>query len=276
MIEFLKGLIIGAAMIIPGVSGGVLAVILGIYDKLLKAVSHLFKDFKKNMLYLIPIGSGIVLGILIVSKLLQYLFEKYTNPIQFTFMGFIIGSIPVLFRHIKNKKGKFNYVACIITFLFAIVLVILDKNNAFGIVQTNNIVDVSTIRLFISGIFLAIGTIVPGISNFQLLMLIGTYTSVLNAIAAFTNPFAIGTTLLMKLIPLILGFVIGAIILVKLLSHLIEKYYTVSYSAISGFVIGSIPIIYPGFSWNLEGFICILLLIGGFLLSNKISSFEKE
>ncbi|MFA5602772.1 MAG: DUF368 domain-containing protein [Bacilli bacterium] len=274
--EFLKGLIIGAAMIIPGVSGGVLAVIFGIYDKLLNAVSHLFKNFKKNMMYLIPIGTGIVLGILVVSKLLQYLFDKFANPIQFTFMGFIIGSVPVLFRHIKSKKGQFNYIACMITFVFATILVILDKNNAFGIVQTDNIIDVSTIRLFISGIFLSIGTIIPGVSNFQLLMLIGTYTVVINAIAAFTNPFMIGSALLIKLIPLVLGFIIGAIVLIKLLSHLIEKYYAISYSAISGFVIGSIPIIYPGFNWNLEGFICILLLIGGFFLSNKISRLEKE
>jgi putative membrane protein len=274
--ELAKGIVIGAAMIIPGVSGGVLAVVMGIYDKMLKALSNLFKDFKKNFIYLLPIGTGIILGILIFSKILKYMFDKYPMPIRFVFMGFIIGSIPILFRHIKKKQGKFNYTACGIAFTFAIGLAILDKIDFFGSIQSDNIVDVSTIRLFISGIFIAIGTIVPGISNFQLLLLIGTYTTFLNTIAAFTNPFGLEVSVITGMIPLILGFIIGAFLLIKLLSHLIEKHYTISYSAISGFTIGSIPIIYPGLTFNSEGFISILLLMLGIYASTKLSMLEKE
>lgn len=274
--ELAKGIVIGAAMIIPGVSGGVLAVIMGIYDKLLKAVSNLFKDFKKNFLYLLPIGTGIILGILIFSKILKYMFDKYPMPIRFAFMGFIIGSIPILFRHIKKKHGKFNYSACGIAFAFAICLAILDKISFFGTIQTDNIADVSTIRLLITGMLVAIGTIVPGVSNFQLLLLIGTYTPFLSAIAAFTNPFGLEANVIINIAIMMVGFIIGSILLIKLLSHLIEKYYTISYSAISGFTIGSILIIYPGLTFSSEGLISILLLMIGIYVSTKLSMLEKE
>ena len=102
--RMVQGLVVGVANIIPGVSGGTMAVVMGIYDKLISAVSDLKKDFKKSVLYLLPIGLGAVLGIVLFSHLIKYLLGSYSMPTNFFFLGLILGSIPMIYRRASREK----------------------------------------------------------------------------------------------------------------------------------------------------------------------------
>ena len=104
-INYMKGILIGSGAILPGISSGVFCVIFGIYEKLINSILNLFHDFKKNMFFLLPIGLGGITGILLVGKLLNFLFNEYPMPTKFCFIGLILGSIPILFKQANHKNG---------------------------------------------------------------------------------------------------------------------------------------------------------------------------
>ena len=104
LIDYCKGILIGSGAILPGISSGVFCFFLGIYEKLIDSVLNLFHDFKKNVIFLLPIGLGGITGVLLVGKLLNFLFNEYPMPTKFCFIGLILGSIPVLFKQANQKK----------------------------------------------------------------------------------------------------------------------------------------------------------------------------
>lgn len=267
--QILMGIVIGGAMVLPGVSGGVLAVIFGIYDKIMYALNHLFKDFKNSFKTLLPLGIGGVIGVLLFSKVIKFLFESYAVATQYAFMGFVIGGIPALVMNVKKKGGNVNYLATIISFLVIVGLLFIDGNNIINIVGTNNIVDAPLIKVILSGALLAIGIIFPGVSNFQLLMLIGMYHAILNVIAGVPEVLFDMPTLTI-LIPLGISFLVSVILIIKLYNYMANKHYSLLYSIIIGFVLGAVPVMYPGFSLNLETFIGIGLAVVGFFIAGKI------
>lgn len=272
--EIVVGIIIGGAMILPGVSGGVLAVILGIYDDIMYALNNIFKQFKKSMRTLIPLGIGGMIGVLLFSKAIKFLFENYSIATQYAFMGFVVGGVPALMNDVKKKGGTINYVAILISFLIVVGLLILDQNDVLGGGFTA-ITDVSYLRIIISGILLAIGVILPGVSNFQLLMLIGMYHVILNIAAGIPEVlFDINTML--RLIPLGISFILSVIAMIKLYNYLAKKNYSLLYSVIIGFVIGALPVMYPGFAFNLETFIGIILAGFGFYISYYFGKKENN
>lgn len=169
IISTLKGILIGAGAILPGISSGVLLVIFGIYEKLVDSVLGIFKDFKKNIIFLFPIALGSIIGFFLFGKILNYFFEAYQNESKILFLGLILGSIPSLFKHI-NKKKNFRLSFLIYTissFLVGLLLFIFEKNishSSFGYLQTN------FIFLFISGFAMSAGVIIPGISSTVILM----------------------------------------------------------------------------------------------------------
>ena len=105
LFDYLKGIAIGAGAILPGISSGVLCVIFGLYEKLINSVLNIFKDFKTNFKFLLPIGLGGVTGILLFGKILKYLFNSFPMQTKFAFIGLIIGCIPILFKKANSKKG---------------------------------------------------------------------------------------------------------------------------------------------------------------------------
>ncbi len=251
--NFFYGIIIGIGFIIPGVSGGVLATILGIYDTILDKLNNLFKNFKENILYLLPIVVGIIISILLFSKLILYLLNNKLNFISYVFIGLILGCIPYLFKEIKNKTQKsISITYLLITFILGIILFLIEKNNIF---DTNN---PTFLIMFIAGIFYAIGKIVPGISGAALLMLLGVYEYFLSVIA---NPLSITFDTILIFIPFIISFIFSSIIIIKLIDYLLKKHFRNTYSAIIGFVLSSILFIYPN---NLS----ILSIIIAFLSFN--------
>jgi len=248
----LKGIFIGMGAILPGISSGVLCVILGLYDKLVESVLGIFKNFKENFKFLFPIIIGIVFGFLLFGNILNYLFNTYESECKSIFLGFIIGGIPTLFKTAnKGNKFKSSYlIYTILSFSIGIFLFMLEKNfNTWNFNSQSNY-----IYLLIAGISMSAGIIIPGVSSTVILMCFGIYYNYLNAISTLN---------LSILIPIGMGVIIGSIIFLKLIRFLLNKYPTQTYYSIIGFVIGSIFVIIPtNFS-----FPCILLFIVGLSIS---------
>lgn len=267
-VYLLIGVIIGTGFIIPGVSGGALAVILGVYDKIFNSFKNIKN--KENFIFLSTITLGIVLGIIGFGNLLLLLLDTREVPTKYIFIGLVIGGIPSLIKSIKEKSNNsFKLIPFLIAILLSIGLFMLEKKN-FGINISSEMSAGNTpiIGLFIAGILYSVGKIVPGISGSALLMLVGMYEYFLKVIA---NPFAITGHVLFSLIPFFLGVFIGMLVLFKLMNYLFAKYYIKTYSAILGFVIGSLLYLYPGFNFDITGLICIVLLISSTAVSYMLT-----
>lgn len=240
--NFLKGIVVGIATLVPGVSGGTMAVILGIYDGLIHAIGSFFEDWKKHTLLLFQVGLGGLVGIGLFSRLLENALETHRVVMQFLFMGIIIGGLPVLYRKSKtSKKRDFT------DFIFLIIgLVLVSFLSAEPEVTTSLATAQglkSVIFLFIAGIVIAIALILPGISASFMLLTLGLLSVTLNAINTLNIPF---------LIPLGLGLVVGTLGTTKLIETFLQKYPSKAYMLIMGFVIGSLVPVFPGIPQNLE------------------------
>ena len=229
-----KGIFIGIGAILPGISSGVICVILGIYDKLVANVLGLFKNFKENSKFLFPIMIGIFIGFFLFGNILNYLFNTYENECKSLFSGFIIGSIPNLFKS-ANKDSKFKpsfIIYTILSLILGIFLFILEKNLNIP----NYDISSNFIYLFIAGLAMSAGIIIPGVSSTVILMCFGIYNTYLAAIATLN---------LTILIPIGLGIIIGSILFLLLMRYLLKNFPTRTFYSIIGFVLGSILVIVP-------------------------------
>ncbi len=267
---FLIGILIGTAMIIPGVSGAVIAVIFGVYDKLIASLTNLFKDFKKNMLFLSVLGSGILVGAIWFSNIMMFLYEKCEVATKLSFIGLILGGVPFLIGEVrKNKEEKINIKILFITLLFSLTLWYFSKNLINLTINFNNSSKViNFLLLFLAGFIYSVGKVIPGISSSFLLIIIGMYEFVLSVMA---NPVNALITSFDKILPFILGLIFGVIVLLKLMNFLLDKKFGLTYSIIIGFVIGSIPALIPKFGFNLEFITGIIVMIVSFVLSYKLT-----
>lgn len=267
----IKGFFIGIANIIPGVSGGTLAITLGIYEKLISCISHFFKNLKENIKFLLPIGIGAIISILVGSKVISYALNKYTLATILFFIGLIIGGIPLLNRKIKNKYHNIsNIIIFIFTFSFVIVLSLLKGEN----IVSFETLDISKyISLFLVGVVAAATMIIPGVSGSFVLMLLGFYKPIIDCINALTKFDNIGHNMLV-LVPFGIGVIIGFAVISKLLEYLFKKYETKTYFGVMGFVLSSIITIFTG----AEGLIFsvpqlivgIILFVIGFFIAYKL------
>ena len=255
--NLIYGIIIGIGFIIPGVSGGVIATILGIYEIIINKINNIFNDFKNNIIYLLPILIGVILSIFLFSKIILYLINNKLIFISYVFIGLILGCIPFLIKEIKKKTNKsISFIPFLISLIVGILLFIIQKNN----IPTSN--NPSLFQIIIGGILYSFGKIVPGISSTSLLIFIGIYNYLLNIIA---NP---SISNLLLLIPFIISFLISSVIILKLIEYLLNNYFRYTYSSIIGFVISSILFIYP----NTISIYYLLVCILSFIISNSLSN----
>lgn len=253
------GIILGVSNVIPGVSAGTMAVVLNIYDELLGAVSLKKEHLKKNLIFLATIGIGAVVGILVFSNAITFLFEKYNMPTNFLFIGIIIGSIPMVINHARagEKIRSKNWIPFIITFGVMIVMVLTNDAEANEVILREINLGMS-IWLIFAGAISAFSMIIPGISGSFIMLTLGVYTSVITAVSEFN--FAI-------LIPVVIGILIGLILGIKIVKVLLSKYQQATYMAILGLVIGSVLVIYPGFTFNFTGFFALICMCIGIMIT---------
>lgn len=268
----LKGMIIGIANIIPGVSGGTLMITLGIYQDVIETISHFFKDIKKSLKLVIPLGIGMVLSILILSKIISVCLDKYPFPTTFFFIGLIIGGIPLLWKKVSASKYKYNnWLVFLIT--FGIVLLFTFLKSGDYVLSFDNLSLSGYIGLFIVGMIAAATMVVPGISGSFVLMLLGYYEPIVNTVKDLTN-FSLLSHNLLILIPFGIGIVVGIILVAKLIEWLLKKYPIKTHYGVLGFVIASIisiikPLLSNGTS-IIEVIISIILLIVGGIIAYKL------
>lgn len=255
--DFIKGIAIGAGAILPGISSGVLCVIFGIYETLLNCVLNFFKNIKHNFKVLFPIALGTFCGIILFGNALKYVFYAYPLQTKFIFIGLILGSIPELLKKACSKQTfKLHYLIYLfITFFIGILLVYIE--NKLHISSSTN--EFSFLFIMLSGFLMSAGVIIPGISSTLILMLLGVYDAYLVSVASLYIPF---------LIPLFFGLIIGSIICMKLIKFLLDNFYSQTFFCIIGFTLGSIFVLYPGFSFDINGFISILSIILGICVSS--------
>lgn len=268
----LKGMIIGVANIIPGVSGGTLMITLGLYEKIIDTISHFFKNIKKNLKFIIPLAIGMVLAILLLSKVIKFCLKDYPFPTIIFFIGLIIGGIPLLWKKTKAAKGKFsNWLVFFITFAIIAVFAFIDKSNFM--VDLNNLSPMGYLTLFLVGMISAATMVIPGISGSLVLMLLGYYEPIIDTIKNLTDFSLLGHNLLI-LIPFGIGIVVGIVLVAKLIEYLLHKYPIKTYYGVLGFVLASlIAIIKPIFGVTpsiLEVIIAIILVIGGGVIAYKL------
>ncbi|GAA0501334.1 DUF368 domain-containing protein [Salinibacillus aidingensis] len=233
-----RGLLMGTSDAVPGVSGGTIAVILGIYDQLIESINGLLsKGRRKYLGFLIPLGAGILIALFTISRVITWLLNNYPNQTNFFFMGLIIGVLPYLFHkaEVKRNFSGSHYVLLIIATLLVASL-------AFFREPTQPILDVSNSRvllsLFFSGFIASMAMIVPGISGSMLLYLMGTYGTIMYAVGNL-EIVAIGTVGI--------GVIVGIVLCSKLIRYFLENFHYATYAVIIGLVIGSIAVIFPGF-----------------------------
>lgn len=261
--RIILGIFIGAGAILPGISSGVLCVIFGIYDKLVDSVLGFFKDCKKNFCFLFPIILGIFIGIVIFGNILKSLFITYPMQTKSAFIGLILGCMPSLIKTANSNKGfRLHYlIYTVISFIVALLLLLLEKKlNMFYFAYSQN-----ALFLILSGFIMSVGIVVPGVSSTVLLMILGTYDTYLDAVSTVNT---------CVLIPMGIGVVIGGIVFLKLIQYAFKNYFSQTYYTIIGFVLGSIFILYPNFSFDFQGLICICILVIGFYIGRTIEKKE--
>ena len=239
----IKGFIMGIANIIPGVSGGTLALILGIYEKFIGAINHFFSNFKENFKFLLCVFIGIGLSLITMSNVIDYSYKNFPIPTTLFFVGLVIGGLPLLYKKVKGKKEKkevSSWVIFGITFAIVIFMAISDK--IFGNVAQvdfSNMNLFSYILLFIVGAIAAATMIIPGVSGSLVLMLLGYYYPVINTIKELSTFNNLANNLII-LIVLGLGVLVGIVLIAKLIEFLFKKYETKTYYGVLGFIFASI------------------------------------
>lgn len=235
-----RGILMGISDLIPGVSGGTIAFILGIYDRLLESISGFFsREWKKQLGFLVPLGMGIVITLLLFSRFIEFLLENHYEATQFFFMGLILGVLPYIMKQAEVKK---NFTARHLV----ILLVIGAALASMAFIQTDdNVAPITELSLptffllFFSGWIASMAMLLPGISGSFILLLIGVYSTAINALSTLNLPIvlAIGA-----------GVMVGFVVSSKAISYLLEHFTYVTYAAIIGLILGSLFVVFPGFA----------------------------
>lgn len=273
----LKGFIVGASMLVPGFSGGTMAMILGIYDKLISSLSGIlsfsknenyFIKNKSNFLMLILFSIGALLGMVIVAKPLSAIIEKFFTISCFFFMGAALGGFNAVYN--KTKSYKFNFISVIYIILGAalVYLISMIPEGFFSDSENNRSKNFTYLLLVVAGFVSAIALILPGISVSYMFLLLGIYRETINAVQSFYIPY---------LIPLSLGLILGIVLTTKILEYWMEHHVKSSYLIISGFVLGSIMQVFPGLPKNsIEWILCLLLFVSAYFLIRLLQRFDPD
>lgn len=264
LLRLLQGGLIGLGAVLPGISGGVLCVIFGIYKPIMELLSDPFHALKKHLGLLIPVIAGGALGFLGVAKLLGFFLTRYEAPSVCLFVGLIAGMIPSLFREASEKgKSKKDYPALVIA--CAAVFAILISLNVISVSIEPNL----GWNLF-SGFCVAMSIIAPGMSFSTLLMPLGLYT-----------PFveAIGNLELGVLVPAGISALLTMLLLARAINTLMDRYYSVVFHAIIGIVIAATVMIIPFGSFAAGVSACVLNLVclaAGIVIALLLDRFNSK
>ena len=251
LLDILRGCAIGIANIIPGVSGGTLAVSMGIYDKIINSVTGLFRHFKKSVTTLLPYGIGMVVGLLGLSFIIEFLFARYPLPTILLFIGLILGGVPAIWKKIRGQKiDAIGIVLFCIFFALLVLLPFIAGEERTDLVLTADAVTI--IKLFFIGVIASATMVIPGVSGSMILMSLGYYAPILTSINNFVRAVLdlnLGAALAecAVLVPFGIGVLVGIFAIAKLISFLLARFETYTYCAVLGLVAASPISIFTSF-----------------------------
>ncbi len=252
--RLVKGAIIGVTAILPGASGGVLAVAMGVYRPVIDAAVNFFKSPKRSILYLLPLGVGGVLGLLLTSRLVEWLMVNYKTPVMYLLIGLVAGGVPSLVGEANEKGFRKRYLfAALAGFLLITALALADRLLSGGTTLSFN-----GWAAALCGALIALGTVIPGISTSFILMYLGIYEPMLGALNSFDIPMLLCAGA---------GVVVTILLTISVVKRMFDRFHGYAYYAVLGLLLGSILLIFPGVSFSLEQLLCIVLCAAGFTAS---------
>lgn len=249
LVELIKGMFVGIANVIPGVSGGTMAVSFGIYDKIISSVTNLFKDFKKSVKTLFPIAVGIVIGVIAFTFIIPYFLETQPFCTSAAFTGLIAGGIPMIIKSLKesgqrdtHKSIPANVVAFIVFFAISLIMPFMNGDAESGILLSAD--PITMVKVFFLGIIAAATMVIPGVSGSLVLMVLGYYFGIITAV----KNFILGLKSLdwgvmldngLVLAPFAIGCILGIFFISKIIEWLFAHYPTATFSGILGLIVTS-------------------------------------
>lgn len=255
--NFFKGMIAGVGGVAPGLSGSVLLVILGLYEQMVQAMGTLFRDFKKNILFLIPLLCGMGAGVLLFSKVVDFLLEAFEFQTRYAFLGLIVGTIPLFYREVRKNGFRKRYYVVIVAAAAVGFFLFGFNRHLFPAVTEPNL-----LQSVLLGVAVAGSSIVPGVDSAAIMSAFGLYELYVSSLANFD---------LQVLIPAAVGLAAGALVISMVMNLLIKKAYTGTFSVIFGMFIAIIPTVVMEESCNVTtlpmGLTAVGCALAGMLVS---------
>ena len=240
ILDVLRGAVIGVSNIIPGVSGGTMAVSMGIYDRVIYAVNQLFRQFKKSFREILPILIGVLIGLFAFAALIGSLLGTNSDeipgtrlPTNFAFIGLILGGLPAIFKRVNMREAKFP--GLILFQLFLALVVVLPLLNPPEVKTVEPSLGTALLMIPL-GAIASTTMVIPGVSGSMILMLLGYYNSVINAMNDLRGRDWSSLTILA---PYAIGLVLGIVFIAKLMNYLLREHAALTFCAIFGLVVGS-------------------------------------
>ena len=262
--NFAKGIIAGIGGVAPGLSGSVLLVIMGLYEQMVHAIGTLFRDFKKNILFLLPLVAGMGVGVLLFSQVADYLLNHYEFQTRYAFLGLILGTIPLFYREVQKKGFKKRYYLLIVAAAAAGFL-LFGLNRA----MFPSLTDPTWWQSVLLGVAVAGSSIVPGVDSAAIMSAFGLYELYVSSLANFDWQV---------LLPAAGGLVIGVLVISAVMNLLIKYAYTGTYSVIFGMFIAIIPTVVMHDSCAInttgQGFTALVFAEMGMLVSLYFSDIK--
>ena len=262
---FLKGIVAGIGGVSPGLSGSVLLIICGLYQKTLDALATLFKTPGKNLRFLLPLGAGMGVGVLLFSKVLNWLLQYHEMPTRFAFLGLIVGTVPMFYGEVKKQGFSKKYYLVMLLAVAAGLWLFRGNTGLFPQVENPNL-----LQSVILGAAVATTAIVPGVDPAALLSSIGLYEAYVRALA---------TLELQVLLPMALGLVLGAVVVSAGMSFLFRRFYTATYCVIFGVFLTMIPQMLNEscvLAFDGRTAVSLLVMVLGFALSYYLGDLEEN
>ena len=241
--NLLKGMVIGLANIIPGVSGGTMAVSMGIYDKLIHCLTHLFKELKESIKFLIPILLGAAIALVGLSFIITPAFEHFPLQTNGLFIGLIVGGLPAVWKKVKGNKIKISHgIAFLIFFVLVIGMAAMGETEGQAADLTLSVW--SVIKLFLVGVLASATMVIPGVSGSMILLVIGYYNPIVATIKEFVEALvSFNMTEILRccgiLIPMGIGIIVGIFVIAKIIEIIFEKFPLQAFWAIIGLIVAS-------------------------------------
>lgn len=259
LITAAKGAVIGGTMLIPGVSGGTMAMMLSIYDRLINAVSEFFRHKRESFLFLLIFCLGAGAGMLLIAKPLFRVLDAFPLPAGYFFMGAVAGSVPMIYH--KARAASFSwrdpvYIAAGMAMVFLLSYLPADPGQDAAALAAN------PLYLVLAGLIAAVALVLPGISVSYLMLMMGLYDKMVQAMDSLYLPF---------LVPLAVGLALGIISTAKILDLLMTRHPRPTYLVILGFMLASVLSVFPGVPAGLEILVCLATFLAGFLVILRLS-----